>query len=85
MEKTPPKSHRILNENHNITFRVSENLTVEVSSSYLQKCGITKFCQKEDYGRVFICVLALIPRGDRIDSVVLKCCDRAHSNENRKF
>ena len=25
------------------------------------------------------------PRGDRIDPVVLECCERAHSNGNEKF
>ena len=27
----------------------------------------------------------LFPRGDRIDPVVLECCERAHSNGNEKF
>ena len=38
--ETPSKSHRILKI---IRFSVSENHTVEVSSSYLQKCGILYF------------------------------------------
>ena len=30
-------------------------------------------------------VFFLFPRGDRIDPVVLECCERAHSNGNEKF
>ena len=52
--KHPVKSYN-LNENHTIRFSVSENLFVEVSSSYLQKCAISHFCQKTDHGCVFIC------------------------------
>ena len=32
---------------------------------------------------VFFCFF--FPRGNRIDSVVLEYCERAHSNRNRKF
>ena len=34
---------------------------------------------------VFCCCLLFFPRGDRIDPVVLECCERAHSNGNEKF
>ena len=32
---------------------------------------------------VFFC--CFFPRGDRIDPVVLECCERANSNGNEKF
>ena len=35
---------------------------------------------------VFFCFFfVFFPRGDRIDPVVLECCERAHSNGNEKF
>ena len=30
-------------------------------------------------------VFVFFPRGGRIDPVVLKCCERDHSNGNEKF
>ena len=30
-------------------------------------------------------VFVFFSRGDRIDPVVLECCERAHSNGNEKF
>ena len=33
----------------------------------------------------FFLFFVFFPRGDRIDSVVLECCKRAHSNGNEKF
>ena len=35
-EGNTPKKSRYLNENHTLGFSISENLTVEISSSYLQ-------------------------------------------------
>ena len=40
---------------------------------------------------LFFCFVVVVvfcfffPRGDRIDPVVLECCERAHSNGNEKF
>ena len=60
---------------------IKENPIVEVSSSYLQKCGILLFffSQKANHGCVFFF------RAGRIDPVVLECCKNAHSNGNEKF
>ena len=33
---------------------------------------------------LFVCFV-FFPRADRIDPVVLECCERAHSNGNEKF
>ena len=84
--RTPPKSHS-LNENHTIRFSVSENPTVEVSSFYLQKCGILYFLPEgRSRMRLFVCLFfCFFPQADRIDPVVLECCERAHSNGNEKF
>ena len=35
--------------------------------------------------RVYLFVFVFFSRGDRIDPVVLKCCERAHSNGNEEF
>ena len=43
----PPKTHKILKKNHTIRISVFENPTVQVSSSYLQKCGILYFLPEE--------------------------------------
>ena len=59
-----PKRHKNLNENHTIKFSVSENPTVEVLSSYLQKCGILNFLPEE---RSRICMCFFSFAGDRID------------------
>jgi hypothetical protein len=68
-----------LNEIHTIIFSVSENPTVEVSSSYLQKCGILHFLPEE---RSRVRVYFFFPRGNRIDPVVLEYRKRAHWNGN---
>ena len=35
---------------------------------------------------LFVCFFfVFFPRGDRIDPVVLECCERVHSNGNEKF
>ena len=52
-EDFTPKKSRNLDENCTLSFSLSGNLTVEVSISYRQKCGIFYFCQKKDYGCVF--------------------------------
>ena len=70
--------------------RVSENPSVEVSSSYLQKCGILYFLPEDKsrvrvYLFVFLFVFFSFPRGHRIDQVVLEFRKRAHSNGNEKF
>ena len=66
----PKKKSYNLNKNHTIRFSVSENLIVEVSSSYLQKCGILHFLP-EDRSRMrvylFVFLFCFFPRGDRID------------------
>ena len=33
----------------------------------------------------FFVLFLFFPRGDRIDSVVLECCERAYSNRKEKF
>ena len=35
--------------------------------------------------RVYLFGLFFFSRGDRIDPVVLECCEKAHSNGNEKF
>ena len=35
--------------------------------------------------RVCLFVVGFFPRDDRIDPVVLECCERAHSNGKEKF
>jgi hypothetical protein len=42
-----PKKARYRNENHIIGFSISENLSVEVSSSFLKKCGILYFAERK--------------------------------------
>ena len=63
-------------------FCVSENPTVEVSSSYLQKCGILYFLSEErSRMRVyFIYLFFYFPRGDRINPVILEYRKWAHLN-----
>ena len=34
---------------------------------------------------LFVCFFFFFSRGDRIDPIVLECCERAHSNGNEKF
>ena len=36
---------------------------------------------------LFVCLFFVVffPRGDRIDPVVLECCEKARSNGNEKF
>ena len=60
---------------------------VEVLSSYLQKCGILYFFTRRQITDecLFVCLLFFFPRGDRIDPLVLKFCERAHSNGKEKF
>ena len=71
-------------QNHTITFSVSENPIIEVSSSYLQKCGILYFLP-EGRSRMRVYLFVFFPRGDHIDPVVRESCERAHSNGNEKF
>ena len=66
---------------HSLKVMESENPNVEVSCSYLQKCGIFIFCQKTDQGCVFFLFFF---RGDSIDPAVLEYCRRAHSNGKLK-
>ena len=73
MGETPPKCQRILTN-----IKSSENPTLEVSSSYLQKCGILYFLPEDGS---WICVY-FFSRGDSVDSVVLECCKRAYFNRN---
>ena len=75
--ETSPKSHTI-------RFSVSENSTVEVSSSYLQKCGILySFVRRKITDAcLFVYLFFFFFRGDCIDPEVLECRERAHSNGN---
>ena len=62
--------------NHKIMkFSVSENPIIEVSSSYVQKCGIL-YILPEERSRM---------RVNLIFFVVLECVKRARFNENEKF
>ena len=73
-----------VNENQTIRFSVSEKPTVEVSSSYLQKCGILFvffFCKKTYHRFVFILFFSYFSLGDCIDSMVLECCERLNLME----
>ena len=70
-----------LNGNHTFRFSVSENHVIEVSSSYLQKCGIFYFSQKTDQGCVFFFCFFFF-KGDRIEPVVLECRKRDYSDGN---
>ena len=82
------KNHTIAFKNHIIAFSVSENPTVKVSSSYLQKCG-TSYFLPEGRSRVRVCLffffLLFFPRGHSMDRLVLECRKRALSNGNEKF
>ena len=85
LEITPSNSQNS-HENHTIKFSVSENLIVEVSSSYLEKCGISHFLPEDKSGmRIYLFAFWLfffIPRGDHVDPVALECRKRADSNGN---
>ena len=73
-----PKTLLNPNENQTVIFRVSENPTVEVSSSYLQKCGLPKD-QSRVRDNLFLCFCS---RVDRIDPMILECHKRAHFDGN---
>ena len=56
-----PKTSSDLNENDTIKLGIPENRTVDVSSSYVQKCGTLQFfCQKRDHGCEFICLFFVL-------------------------
>ena len=75
-----------MNENHTIRFRVSNNPTVVVSSSYLQKCGILHFLPQERSVFLFLfCLFFFFIKGDHIHPVGLGYREMAHSNGNEKF
>ena len=67
-----------LHENHTIRFSVSENPSVEVSYSHLQKHRILYLLPKE---RSRMGVYFFF-RADCIEPMVLEYLDRVHSNGN---
>ena len=77
MEKTAPIMQVILvKSNHTNRLSSSENPIVEVSSSYLQKRGISHFSQKKDDASVSV---SFFFRVDRIELMVLEDRERAYS------
>ena len=60
-------------ENRTIRLNGSENRSVEISNSYLQKCGILYFLPEErSWMRVYFVIIIVIRRGGLINPVVLK-------------
>ena len=72
-----PKKPRHLNDNHTVNFSKSENPTLEVSTSYLRKCGILYFNQKRDHRNLFF-------RDDGMEPTVQDDWERIHSKKKIK-
>ena len=85
-EETPPKGQAILVK-ITIRFSISDNLAVEILSSYIQNVEFIIFCQKNFHGCVFICLFFFFffPRSYRIEPMILEYQERAHLVGNKSF
>ena len=79
--KTPPKIHRILIVSHH-QIQCIRTSTVQVSSSYLQKCGILLFLPEKIMDACLFVLFFLFFSGVIVDPMVQEYRDMAHWTEN---
>ena len=80
----PPKSHLILKKVTPSDSAYHRTLLYKFQAPIYKNVEFCIFCQNTNPRCVFI-YLILFSKGDCTDPVVLKFCERAHSNGNEKF